>query len=260
LEPLEIEHFTEDDFFERFRQDLIGCEERLLVLSPFMSLNRVEAIMPAFLAALARHVMVEVYSRPASGQPEMIRDHYERIRSRFELSGIRFCNRVNMHEKVATIDDRILWHGSLNILSHNDSRESMLRLESDEIVANVLEDLGLATNSKPSFAAESDGQYADSRQCPSCGARMFLYGESRMWICERSPACKTATFGDEPPKHVTERAAPPSLNLACPICGSAMISRLGLIPGIECSKDDCAFRLDPRLSGAVLRLFKRRTP
>lgn len=44
--------------------------------------------------------------------------------------GVVVDERARMHENVAFIDGRTLWHGSLNILSHRDTSESMLRVES----------------------------------------------------------------------------------------------------------------------------------
>ena len=70
-----------------------------------------------------------------------------------------------MHEKVAAIDGRILWHGSLNILSHNNGRESMLRFESRDLVHEILQDLGISS------ALEDDPEDGDR------GLALTLSGE-----------------------------------------------------------------------------------
>lgn len=41
------------------------------------------------------------------------------------------------HRKLAIIDDNVLWEGSLNILSQNDSCEVMRRIKSD-VAANEM--------------------------------------------------------------------------------------------------------------------------
>jgi len=53
-----------------------------------------------------------------------------------------------MHEKVVAIDGRVFWHGSLNVLSHSSTFESMLRIESEDLVRSVLADLGIVDLAK----------------------------------------------------------------------------------------------------------------
>jgi phosphatidylserine/phosphatidylglycerophosphate/cardiolipin synthase-like enzyme len=44
-----------------------------------------------------------------------------------------------MHEKIIVIDEQVLYHGSLNALSQNDTTESMLRILNHRIVQEVSE-------------------------------------------------------------------------------------------------------------------------
>jgi hypothetical protein len=93
-----------------------------------------------------------------------------------------------MHEKIGVIDNQILWHGSLNILSHNDTRESMLRFDSPELVQEVLTDLGLkpyAVDYEMShvMAAETGtSAYGEKVEeilhCPRCRQRMHYLSAS----------------------------------------------------------------------------------
>jgi len=53
-----------------------------------------------------------------------------------------------LHQKIAVIDEKILWHGSLNILSHRDTAESMLRLEGERAPLQLLRDLEAAPPKK----------------------------------------------------------------------------------------------------------------
>lgn len=75
--------------------------------------------------------------------------------------------RARMHEKIAIIDGRILWHGSLNILSHRDTHESMLRLES----VAACQQLGRFL-SAPAGRSEEDApafEMTTNPECPKCG-------------------------------------------------------------------------------------------
>lgn len=49
----------------------------------------------------------------------------------------------NHHRKLAILDRKILWEGSLNILSQTHSREIMRRIENEEIAAEMFNFLKL---------------------------------------------------------------------------------------------------------------------
>jgi hypothetical protein len=57
--------------------------------------------------------------------------------------GIEVLMTVGHHRKLAIIDDGILWEGSLNILSQNDSCELMRRTCSNEAVKNMVQFIGV---------------------------------------------------------------------------------------------------------------------
>jgi DNA-binding XRE family transcriptional regulator len=53
--------------------------------------------------------------------------------------------RPRAHQKIAVIDEEILWNGSLNILSHFDTSECMERWSHREVVQHVIKTHGLNT-------------------------------------------------------------------------------------------------------------------
>ncbi len=64
--------------------------------------------------------------------------HIEGVKAIRE-SGIELVDREKMHEKIIVIDEKILYHGSLNALSQNDSTESMLRILDPRVAREVSE-------------------------------------------------------------------------------------------------------------------------
>jgi hypothetical protein len=55
------------------------------------------------------------------------------------------------HRKLAIIDRQILWEGSLNILSQNESCEVMRRIESDELAMQMLQFTKLYRHLEPTY-------------------------------------------------------------------------------------------------------------
>ena len=56
----------------------------------------------------------------------------------FKDAGIRLVLRSNIHQKFAVIDQRIIWYGSINLLSYGDAEESIMRLESPAIANELI--------------------------------------------------------------------------------------------------------------------------
>jgi ribosomal protein L37AE/L43A len=267
-----IAHCSEQDFHDRFRRDLTACTAWVLILSPFLAQNRVLHYYPIFYALTARQVVVEVYAKPRHEHPEGLRERYGEIEHRLKDAGARFHVRPGMHEKLAVIDGSILWHGSLNMLSHNDTRESMLRFESPELIQEVLTDLRLepyAVGGKMLHVVEMEDSTSASREitvemprCPKCGEEMLFFANASMWICKISPRCSGTLIAgatiSKDQKAQASRESGQKLELVCPLCGHPMEISRGVFVRVMCSSPACGFTLDTRLSMGILRMLHRR--
>jgi hypothetical protein len=97
-----------------------------------------------------------------------------------------------MHEKAAVLDREILWHGSLNILSHATSTESMLRIRFPEVVQMVLTDLRLLEDAVAPVDDGAVAHVADAAPdcaCPRCGAPMAVKHGAWTRVACPDPAC-----------------------------------------------------------------------
>jgi hypothetical protein len=260
------EHFTETMFHDVFRKDLSSCRQSALILSPFVSKNRIASYFPVFLVLLARNVEINVYSRPRDGQPESLRDGYDQIIRRLKKMGVHLRQRAEMHEKIGIFDEQILWHGSLNILSHNATKESMLRFESSELVSELLDDLNISLSEenigeekKALFDGKDDSQ-ADLT-CHLCGDVMSYFEDAGLWICKNSPQCSGTQTGERQEFSEVESVGCMGTvgGIICPICKAPMVERPGIFRKIECSVDTCDFSFDRRLSAAIRRILGKRS-
>jgi hypothetical protein len=264
---ISIKHCSDTSFLDAFRSDLAESSEQVTIFSPFLSPNRAIHYYPAFQALAARHVVIDVYARPKMEQPSTLRDSFDTVERGLMRAGVKFHTRPTMHEKVGVIDRAILWHGSLNILSHNDTRESMLRIESPDVVREVMEGLGIQASSvnQPAPGAQPEESVPEAvavecPACPDCGLPMIRYDRSGMWICSRSPHCAgtlplTAAVCEAKNNAVQKDHL---LELACPLCGAGMHVQRGITSRIICSSSTCGFALDSRLSAGVLSVLRRR--
>jgi predicted RNA-binding Zn-ribbon protein involved in translation (DUF1610 family) len=99
--------------------------------------------------------------------------------------GVAVDLRARMHEKIALVDQSVAWHGSLNILSHRDTSESMLRLDSSGACRQLAELFCLPRGKSGSRTKPSD---AENPACAACSAPTVLLG-GRFGLYFECPLC-----------------------------------------------------------------------
>jgi phosphatidylserine/phosphatidylglycerophosphate/cardiolipin synthase-like enzyme len=55
-----------------------------------------------------------------------------------QQNGITVKTKDRIHQKFAIMDQHIIWYGSINLLSYGASEESIMRIESADIAAELL--------------------------------------------------------------------------------------------------------------------------
>ena len=122
--------YDENKFYEAFVRDLKKCHSELIIESAYMTTKRVHFLLPHFEKLKKSHVRVVINTRDPEEHDNYLRDEARRSLSLLLEIGVQVIFSESLHRKTAIIDRTILWEGSLNILSQNNSREVMRRTES----------------------------------------------------------------------------------------------------------------------------------
>lgn len=131
---------NEISFFDRFAKDLLQAKEEVIIESPYITLRRLKTLMPVLTELMSKNVRVYVITRDPSEHSEVLSIQSEAGIQYFEELGIQvLLMNGGHHRKLALIDRRIVWEGSLNILSQAQSREFMRRLESRSLAIELFE-------------------------------------------------------------------------------------------------------------------------
>ena len=159
--------FTEGTFYSAFAADLSNAKKSILLLSPFATSNGTARWADAFRTACSRGVSVRIMTRPPEEWGGGGESEVSNLIQGLRKLGVAVDLRSKMHEKVVIIDDRILWHGSLNILSHRDTQESMMRVESPAACQQLGRFMSVPTSSKDD--ERSSTAAVGNPECPECG-------------------------------------------------------------------------------------------
>lgn len=91
-----------------------------------------KTLQPVFERLIRRNVNVYVFTRDPREHSDTYEIQSEEAIQCFEELGVQvFLCIGNHHRKLAILDRKILWEGSLNILSQIKSREIMRRIEDE---------------------------------------------------------------------------------------------------------------------------------
>ena len=127
----------QDSFYTAFEHDLGRARKRIVIESPFLTMRRVSTLLPQLGKSSRRGVTVIVNTKPLDEHDTVLRGQAEQAITALQEIGVRVLMTVGHHRKVAVVDD-VLWGGSLNILSQNDSCELMRRIQSLELSDQML--------------------------------------------------------------------------------------------------------------------------
>ena len=136
--------YDEKTFYGKFTQDLLHATHEVVIESPYITKVRMEMLTPIFKVLIGRGVKVFVITRNPKEHSETLEVQSENEIQKFEALGVQvFLCTGNHHRKLAILDRKTLWEGSLNILSQTKSREIMRRIEDEQITVETFNFLNL---------------------------------------------------------------------------------------------------------------------
>ena len=202
--------YREKNFYSAFFRDLMSAKKRVIIVSPFISIRRLSKLAEVFRALVQRGVEVKIYTRPPDEQTEKFSMNAEEAIRLLRSMGVDVVEQREIHYKVAIIDDDIEWEGSLNILSHRDTKEQMRRFKSRAIVEEVLRELELGETSVE--------EVLTFERCPKCGKEMVIrLGRRGPFLSCPDPDCSG--------KRSLSRQDRIKTQVTCPDCNSYMVLR-----------------------------------
>lgn len=143
-ESRKLDLYDEKSFYKSFSRDLLSAEKEVVIYSPFISKYRSEYFSRIFKRLKYRNIAVFIFTRSIEDHELIVRSEIKAALKDYEELGACIIPLPGLvHAKTAIIDRRILWDGSLNILSQRESREMMRRTEDEEMAKQVMDHLGL---------------------------------------------------------------------------------------------------------------------
>lgn len=171
-----ISWYSGEGFYKAFERDLSATQSKVFLASPFTTDAGTSRWMQTFRDLRAKDVEIVGFTKPVGEKDSGTNS--EKIHK--ELEGVfKELRPVSkMHEKLAVFDQRIVWLGSLNILSHKNSTEIMVRIDSPDFAASLLNEYQNQRPSqwKSSGASGSNSSQKEGEKCsiPGCSGTLIM--------------------------------------------------------------------------------------
>ena len=130
--------YNKDSFLPVYKNDILNAEEEIFIVSPYVSRRRVEQMHQYFHNAISKNIKITVVTRPFKDYKEDNRLTALRTLEILETEGVKLSLKSKIHQKFAVIDQRVVWYGSINLLSFGNAEESIMRLESSNVANELL--------------------------------------------------------------------------------------------------------------------------
>ena len=135
--PIDI-IFDKTTFAPVFASDLANAAGEILIVSPFVTKRRSLQMLRNLETALGNKVKVTIVTRPETDFKDKDVSALQSALGLLQGAGIDLVFKTKIHQKFAVIDQRIVWYGSINLLSYGSAEESIMRLESAGIANELI--------------------------------------------------------------------------------------------------------------------------
>ena len=134
--------YDQKTFVEPFLHDIRNARKKILIVSPFVKEGRADWLFHA-VKENPRPVQVTVITRPSeSFHGKSSSDALRAIRRLREYKAEVICKEA-IHQKFAIVDQKIVWYGSVNLLSFGASQESIIRILTGSVARTLSESVGI---------------------------------------------------------------------------------------------------------------------
>ena len=133
--------FDKDSFLPVFNNDLASTKKEVLIVSPFVRKRCSMQMVQHLKISLNKGIRAIVVTRPEEDFKTKDRAALQRVLTMLEDNDIHVVFKSNIHQKFAIIDQKIVWYGSINLLSYGSTQESIMRIESSNIANELIKSI-----------------------------------------------------------------------------------------------------------------------
>lgn len=127
--------FSKDDYKSNFESDLFCAKNIIVISSPYLSKKETNQFILTSANVISNGIRIFIIKKLLSDESKS-KAQDELIKS-LENAGIQVVIKENLSQKIAVIDKKVLWYGSVNFLGFSEQDDCCMRISSAQIASEV---------------------------------------------------------------------------------------------------------------------------
>ncbi len=172
--------FKQKDFETVFGTDVGQAKASVVIFSGFVTPERIGRYGDLFRQKILEGVKIRCVTRPPQYNGSIPTERGKEALDALEGIGVVVDCRRDIHQKIAIVDGRVVWFGSLNPLSHTArTDEIMMRVLAPGFASEVARQVAISAV-KHHAAEESTVAQGENPRCGKCGGRTYYFWSNRL--------------------------------------------------------------------------------
>ena len=133
--------FSASDYYDSFKTDCLSAQKQIYISSPYLIKSAVQNTILNLQSLVQKGVKIFVTTRLENSAQTDKTEKQRALITILDQAGITVNQTENLSQRIAIIDDRILWYGSINLLGFVEEDDCIMRLENPKIVGEILAEI-----------------------------------------------------------------------------------------------------------------------
>ncbi|MFA7494217.1 MAG: phospholipase D-like domain-containing protein, partial [Proteiniphilum sp.] len=126
--------YDSDTYSSVLKRDFAEAKKEILIACPYIRKKQINTVHGLLENSLSKGVEATIITLPLESYREQ-----ERAKKCIELlqTKVNVKTKTGIYQKYVIIDNRLVWYGSIGLLDYIDSDDTVMRLESSELVEEL---------------------------------------------------------------------------------------------------------------------------
>ena len=127
--------YSSEDYKTDFEKDLLSAEFRIIVSVPYLSKYNVQTfvLLSSSLITKGVHIQIIICKQTDESKQNKLASSIRLL----EDAGIKVTFKESFSQKIAIIDEKILWYGNINFLGFTENEECGIRIVNARIASEI---------------------------------------------------------------------------------------------------------------------------
>ena len=131
--------YNSDNYETVYQQDLLGAAQNIVISSPVISGKKVHELIDLLHELQSRGITVTIVTWQPDAYDFGDASYWMQLHEEMRQAGFYMKLADDFCERFAVIDQKIIWYGSMNLLANSRLEDSLMRVISGQIAAELME-------------------------------------------------------------------------------------------------------------------------